>query len=248
MSKKYKGKTCVYCAENESTTADHVVAREFFLAKRRSGLPKVPACDRCNHEKATLEHYLTTILPFGAKHADAVVNLVTMVPKRLKRNAKLHAKLSVGAAQSPLVVQSPNGTSQQPTSLPFNHAPLERLFALIAKGLAWYHWRVLLGGGYSAIAGVFSDRGAEFIDSALFRQKARDRVAISLGGDTFVYEGLQATDDSRLTVWRFSIYGGVSFGGDPKLRGQRASQIVAVTGPDALIQRLEASVFSSSSS
>lgn len=162
-----------------------------------------------------------------------------MVPKRLRKNAKLHAELSAGLKQSSLVVLAPGGTWEQPTSLPFDHVRLERLFALIAKGLAWHHWSVCLGSGYSAIAGVFSDAGAEFVDRALFARRARDRVIVSLGGGTFTYEGLQAVDDPNLTIWRFSIYGGVSFGGDPKLRGQRASQIIGVTGPSALIQRLE---------
>jgi len=110
--------------------------------------------------------------------------------------------------------------------------------------LAWHHWGVLLGPGYSAIAAVLSDAGTEFIDHFLFARKSRNHVNVTLGHDTFIYEGLQAIDDDRLTAWRFLIYGGVSFGGDPKLPGHRGSQIVAVTGPNALIQRLEATVFS----
>jgi hypothetical protein len=162
-----------------------------------------------------------------------------MVPKRLQKNAKLHSELRAGLKQSSLVVLAPDGIWEQPTSLPFDPVRLEQLFALIAKGLAWHHWRVCLGPGYSAIAGVFSDAGAEFVDRVLFARKARDRKIVSLGGGTFTYEGLQAVDDPNLTIWRFSIYGGVSFGGDPRLPGQRASQIIAVTGPSALIKRLE---------
>ena len=55
MSKKFKGKLCVYCGTGESETADHVVAREFFPETHRDGLPKVPACKACNAAKAALE-------------------------------------------------------------------------------------------------------------------------------------------------------------------------------------------------
>jgi len=69
-------------------------------------------------------------------------------------------------------------------------------------------------------------------------------VTATLGGKAFSYEGLQGADDERLTLWRFAIYGGVLFGGDPILRGQTASLIVAVTGPDSLIQRLQGTILS----
>jgi hypothetical protein len=57
MSKKYKGKTCVYCATEKSSCPDHVIAREFFPIDERSNLPKVPSCVSCNNKKAKLEHY-----------------------------------------------------------------------------------------------------------------------------------------------------------------------------------------------
>jgi hypothetical protein len=43
MSKKYKGKVCVYCGKQSSTAGDHVFSREFFLVKHRDGLPRVGA-------------------------------------------------------------------------------------------------------------------------------------------------------------------------------------------------------------
>src|SRR4051812_19921101 len=91
-SKKFKGKTCVYCGK-ESMTADHIIAREFFLRDRREDPIKVPACEDCNREKSRLEHYLTTVLPFGARHADAAENLSSMVPSRIRRNEKLASEL-----------------------------------------------------------------------------------------------------------------------------------------------------------
>lgn len=94
VSKKFKNKTCIYCANATSETADHVFAREFFLLNQRDGLPKVPSCQQCNKEKSDLEHYLTALLPFGGRHENAKDNLKKMVPKRLKKNKKLHRELS----------------------------------------------------------------------------------------------------------------------------------------------------------
>lgn len=169
-----------------------------------------------------------------------------MVPKRLQKNAKLHAELRTGHVQGPLALLAPDGTWERPTSIPLDHVPLEELFALIAKGLAWHHWGVVLEPGYSAIARVFPDTAAPFLEEFFFARKAADRVTADVGAGTFAYEGLQATDDPKLTVWSFSIYGGVSFGGDPKLPAEKASQIIGITGPNGLIQTLEGKLFNKS--
>jgi hypothetical protein len=93
-SKKYKNKTCVYCAkEQASSTEDHIFAKEFFLENKRGNLPQVPACDACNNKKFELEHYLTSVLPFGGQHSDSIDNLSSKVPKRLRKNKPLHDKL-----------------------------------------------------------------------------------------------------------------------------------------------------------
>lgn len=223
-SKTYKGKQCVYCVEAPADTADHAIARKFFLVNRRDNLPQVPACKKCNGEKAELENYLMVVLPFGGRHTDAAVNLQTMVPKRLLKNKKLHRELAKGLAES-------GGTT-----IPLDHVRLDRLFAMIARALAWYHWQVLLGAGYSAIASTFLDSGTTFFEQV--QAKTPIRVVGNLGKNTFNYQGAQATDCPEMTVWRFSMYGGVSFGGDPKVSGP-ASLAVAVTGREAFIKKLE---------
>lgn len=222
-----------------------MVAREFFLEKYREGLPKVPACERCNSEKSVLEHYLTSVLPFGGKHPDALVNLATMVPKRLQKNLRLREELRREFAQGRRNIGlSDVNMNTLPSAIPINHIPLENLFAMMAKGLAWHHWRFTLGTGYSATAAILSDHGKRIVDEYLFALNARNRVAENIGGNAFAYEGLQAKDDPKLTLWRFSIYGGVSFGGgdDPRMAGQVGSQIIAVTGPEMLLARLSTSI------
>jgi hypothetical protein len=67
------------------------------------------------------------ILGFGGLHPDALANLNTLVRKRILKNAKLHSELAAGLAQS------------DGAAIPIDHTRLEKLFALIARGLLWYH-------------------------------------------------------------------------------------------------------------
>ena len=96
-----------------------------------------------------------TVLPFGAKNADAAEILAKLVPPRLKKNAKLERKLRRGYERS-------GGTA-----IPFEHKPLEELFAMIAKALAFQYFGVRLGSGYSSIASLFTNEGEEFFEGML---------------------------------------------------------------------------------
>jgi hypothetical protein len=225
MRRKFRGLPCVYCGA-PATTDDHVIAAKFFLEPQRGNLPEVPACERCNNEKSHLEDYLMVVLGFGATHLDATANLAQLVARRLENNLKLKRELAAGYDAS-------GGTT-----VPFDHEKLDKLFAMIASGLAWYHWGVLLGPGFSAIASLFNDAGAPFFTQMLSGWKTPIRVCANLGNGTFVYEGAQATDAQEATVWRFQMYGGIKFGGDPAVPGP-ASLAVALTGPDSLVHRLQ---------
>ena len=165
------------------------------------------------------------VLGFGAKHRDAGVNLKTQVAHRLenKANAKLLRKLQKGYDRS-------GGTS-----IPFEHKPLEELCAMIAKALAWQHFGIRLGNGFSAIASVFMNESAGGF--ALLLARGKVRVSGNLGEGTFKYEGAQAVDYPELTLWRFEIYGGVDFGGDPRVNGP-SSLVMAATGRAEMIANL----------
>jgi hypothetical protein len=226
MRNSFRGLPCVYCGA-PATTDDHVIAAKFFLEPQRGNLPEVPACQRCNNEKSHLEDYLMVVLGFGAMHPDAKVNLDTLVRRRLENNLRLKRDLEAGYDAS------------SGASIPFNHEKLEKLFAMIAQGLAWHHWKVLLAPGFSAIASLFSDNGAPFFMQMLSGWKTPTRESANLGNGTFVYEGAQSTDVPEATIWRFEMYGGIRFDGDPRLPGP-ASLAVALTGPESLIHRLQA--------
>ncbi|MDD3182308.1 MAG: HNH endonuclease [Alphaproteobacteria bacterium] len=208
MGKGYKNKTCVYCGrEGCSETADHVVAREFFLKSQRANLPKVPSCAKCNGEKSSLEHYLTTVLPFGGRHADATTNLSEMVPQRLEKNAKLRRHL---ISEKGRIWSEEAGLLLPHMTLPIDSDKLNQLFCYIIKGLIWHHWGLLLPCDYFIGASSLTKEGESFFLD-LFNKNPRREVNVSLGKGTFKYEGRQGTDDPYITLWRFTIYGGVVF-------------------------------------
>ena len=229
MSKKFKGQPCTYCSVRDAVTGDHIFAREFFLVSARANLPQAPVCEQCNNEKSKLEHYLTAVLPFGGRHPHASENLATQVAKRLEKNVKLHRNLM--AAQQTVSVPAESGAPVETIAIPFEGEKLEQLFSMIARGLAWYHWGVYLEKDYVVQTHTVTAYGMKLYEEKLFHKNARSRVHEQVGDGTFAYEGAQAIDDPGITIWRFSVYGGLaSYENDisPETMG---SHLVSVTGP-----------------
>ena len=221
MSKAYKNKTCVYCLKHQSVDGDHVIARQFLLPEQRDNLPKVPACKDCNNEKSKLEHYLTTVLPFGGTHATASDTLSMLVPNRLAKNIKLHSALASGA-----IINS-NQNVEESATIPLNGKALTRLYEFIVRGLAWHHWKLLIGEDYVVRAGYFINEGSQFFEH-LLAMNATNRVAVNIGNGVFQYEGVQADDCTQLTIWRMSFYG-IEVGGDPQNPSGRGSQAFGIS-------------------
>jgi hypothetical protein len=229
-SKRFKSQVCAYCAARSSCTEDHVFARAFFLEKHRANLPKAPACRQCNAEKSKLEHYLATVLPFGGRHFDALEALVSKVPRRLRKNQRLHREISDGKTEIELIEDS---ASSLALAVPVDGNAIERVFVFIVKGLAWHHWRVYLAGGVHVVAQSLTADGCDFFEENFFSLKAAQRVAVNLGAGTFVYEGVQAVDTPTVTAWRFRVYGGALFVGDDDLA---SSEIGVLSGPRQVMQ------------
>lgn len=228
MSKRFKGLICAYCSERPSETGDHVFAREFFLKTQRANLPQVPACGQCNGAKSKLEHYLTAILPFGGRHEDALTNLRDMVAPRLSNNKKLHREISQNA--SPIWTQTNSGLHVQTTALPFQSDRFVDLFRYVVRGLIFYHWGVRITIDHLLDVYLLASGGRDLFDRFM-QMPAKTRVSANLGNHTFVYDGIQGIDNDAVSVWRFSVYGGLTLTGDPKALGEEAGQIGVLTGP-----------------
>ena len=204
MSKKFRGKTCVYCGRVDAAyTADHVVCREFFPVQARDNLPKVPACAECNNEKSRLEHYLTTVMPFGGTQSSASTMLTELVPKRLAGNGKLQSALSAGFGYR--YISRNGGPWQRQAEVPFDGHQLNRLFALVVRGLAFHHWGLIFDQNHALNASFVSEIARSQFEKLLAMNATR--VSANLGNGVFVYEGVQANNEPHLTAWRMSLYG-----------------------------------------
>lgn len=224
MSKAYKAGLCAYCCVAEATTADHVIARGFFPEDMRGNLPKVGACKECNNGKSKLEHELTAVLPFGARHTRATEALLA-VERKLAKNQRLHRLLAAGLGH---VFRSINGSAwDTEMTVPFEGRDLERLCEFIVKGLARHHWNLDIDSDIWVRATFLKNEGALQFDR-FFSGKSKDRVTCNLGNGVFSYEGILSDTDKNLTLWKMSIYG-VEVGGDPRAPGHRASIMYGIT-------------------
>jgi len=233
MGKRFKGKTCVYCATaSASETGDHVLARQFVPVARRSQIPVVPACKRCNKEKSDLERYLTTVLLFGGRHPDAAANLQNDGPRRLAKNQKLHRELAKG--RSRLLTKEPSGLLVNALTVPIDGEKVEKLVGFVARGLMWHHWGIVLGADCFVDVLSLTERGESFFQRYA-EMNAKDRVKGDIGDGALVYEGAQGTDNPQVSIWQTSILGGAKMTGtDDK---NPVSTFGVMTGPQAIKER-----------
>jgi len=234
VGKKYSGKTCAYCGEaGVSATRDHVLAREFFLEKDRKNLPVVPACIDCNNEKSKLEHYALAVLPFASRHTDARDYAEQNLERRLARNHALRNALEIrrdGGWEPHL-----NGLIVPAMTIAIDTNKIYELFSLVVRGLFMHHWGKALDPAWQVDLQMFDPRGErEVIDNVspkIIRQVAQTAKG-NIGRGTFVYEAVQSAHLIQVSLWEFTIFGGLEFGADTKNRFLRLSRFYAVTRPE----------------
>ena len=229
MSKRFKRKTCTYCvAPASSTVGDHVLAREFCLKHKRDNLPQVPACDRCNGEKSSAEHYLTAVAPFGARHADSGLNLVTLTPPRLLKNRPLATYLGQGL--QPRFESNDGLIWKRTATLPFDATKLLALYEFMAQGFAYWHWGIHLPRASDDIQASFVVPVLEALFDKMIASRGARKVSGDLSDGVLAYTGIQDPIHPTLTVWRMSLYGAV-LGADPNHPGLTPSRVYILTAP-----------------
>jgi hypothetical protein len=232
MGKKYKGKLCPYCGTAISTSEEHIFARGFFREADRANLPKAPACRKCNGEKAELEHYAQTVLPFGGRHYAAKENLETIVQRRLQKNQKLFRELNAGRGRA-MVVEKPDGLAVPTMTIPIQPAKLLVLAELITKGLAWHHWGLVFGRNTSIIGkfltNVGDDMMREFVSKTDLHQASND-----LGRGTMRYWCCQHKAIPEAMICQIMLLGGVALANEDPSQGV-CSKITVVTRPPTLL-------------
>jgi hypothetical protein len=238
VSKKFKGRPCVYCSTSASDTVDHVFAQEFFLPEHQQDLPKVPACGLCNNKKSWLEHYLISVLPFGGRDAEAAAALRSRAPRRLAKNRKLQRQLA--STVEPTWVREGGGLFQPTFTIVFDGLKLEEYLRYVARGLAWHHWKTYLC-PEDDVKVMFLPEAPELQRWFRNMDVAR-RISNSLGSDAVQYEGVQATESVQQMVWVVSMYGGVqlSMDGREVNLGATLGRWWIMTGPPEIAARWEA--------
>ena len=76
-----------------------------------------------------------------------------------------------------------------------------------------HEWGVQIPADYWVGAGALTETGEGIIRN-LHALNASARVAGSLGRGLIEFAGAKAVDDPCLTIWRYRIFGGVSFADD----------------------------------
>lgn len=228
-SKKYTGKTCAYCGTPDvSATRDHVVAKEFFLKEDRANLPLVPACRRCNGEKATLEHYALSVLPFGSRHIEARRYSEENIERRLRKNQALRSSLTVTRSGS--WERHPNGLLVPAVSINIEMDKIFKLVAFIVRGFYTFHWRAALDQDWFADPFIFHpDHENHAINSVMPYMDRSTVVQGNLGRATFVYRGIRSSHIPQLSVWQLTLLGGLQFGGDTRFPDGRFPKFSIVT-------------------
>jgi hypothetical protein len=175
-----------------------------------------------------------TVLPFGGQHIDALDTLQTMVPSRLAKNKKLHRAFARNASE----VLTLTRFGLRPTmALPIEWEKLLELFKYIVRGLMFFHWRVRLTSEHCwDVVPSHSVPGFDRLLDDWIRGAAKDRVSCNLGNGTFLYEGVQATDNDATSAWRFSIYGGLKVADDA---GETIQHLGVLTGPRRTFEKAD---------
>ena len=235
MSKRFKGKSCVYCRIVKSTTGDHIFARNLFLERRRANLPKVPACEACNRKKSELEHYVATVFPFGGRHSDSLQNLKAMASRRLKKNRRLHAHIRKGATR---IWVHERGLMRPTMSIPLDWGKVEEWIVYIVKGLSWHHWSTLVDSEsvVTVLALGENNQQSKMFYNLFARMPAKARISHNVGSGTIEYEAVQYARNPEISLWLLSIYGGISFAEG----SATASKIGVFVEPKQVFDRIRA--------
>lgn len=237
MSKKYKGKTCAYCAVSESETGDHVVCRNFFPISKRHGLPKAPACCACNGEKSKLEHYLTTMLPFCSGHPTALSGQTQLVQRRIQKNESLRKRLADGMER--IIIQGVSGESNEMLVFPFEGEQYLEYLALVVRGLIWWEWKCVVPADYLVQVVSMTARKFKLFEENILSIGPNERREGNYANGGLSYSASSAPDDHAFSIWKVDLYDGLFLATDDSSGKNHKFVAAAMTGPPTLSETFD---------
>lgn len=230
-SKKYRGKTCVYCTEVTSDTADHVVSRSFVPRLRRHGIPKVPACQPCNSEKSALETYLSAFLPLGSTAESALEISQHDLERRIAKNKRLARELRFMADLK--WTEKNSGVFVPELELPLKPEFVVALLTMIGRGLIWHHFSTLIGPNFNIQSSALTEQGERIMKKSFFPNLS-GCVSSDVGNGSVQYVGKQSAEYPELTIWLMRFYAGI---GITDLHGQNVSRcFLVLSGKEELFR------------
>ncbi len=231
-SKKYKGKSCVYCVDGISDDGEHIISRQFFPSNFRDNLPKAPSCKRCNEAKSQLEHYLTAVLPFSSNHTTALKSQKEKVNRRLNKNLPLKDKLRSGITDA--WFPSKNGAVEKTIAIPFQTDKLIEYCEYIVKGLVWYEWHVIVPKQYVIEVMTLTQHGYSFFRDYIFTLSSDFRYERSFAEGGFAYTCIRNSTDAAFSAWHFSFYEKIHLSEDTDNKVVEFAEICAMAGPPTI--------------
>ena len=194
---------CVYCGRGDAPTiGEHIFGRQLFLTRRRDRLPKVPSCEACNTTKSQLENYFMAIAP----------------PRRFAGNCRLHRSM----------VESLGRGDNGRLAYAANSADVLEWVLMVTKGLFAYHFRRPLHGNWEPrIRHVTAAQEAEGTAAmeALVGPNP-EAVHQNLGEGTVEYWGQRSRRLPCCSFWRFILFGGLEWSGNPEAPHEMYSTIL----------------------
>lgn len=213
-SKRYKGKMCPYCGlDGISTTADHVIARAFFLEEDRANLPKVPSCGPCNNRKSQLEAEVSSVLMVASQHVEADKYRKQMVVPRIARNEKIQQKLRL---DDPPQWVNIDGLFQPVHPVFINSRHLNELMQFIVRGLYLHHFGDPLSSDFYPDVNLYHSDGEVGLLASVSDYFPTESLKVTgnLGRGSFTYSGVRSPMNANFSVWRFAWHGGILLYGE----------------------------------
>jgi hypothetical protein len=173
----------------------------------RQSIPIVPACEACNGKKSKLEHYLATVLPIAGQHPVAKGIEIETVQNRLCRNNSLRKELDEGYERFRQFVPS------QMYITTFRHDDLISYAALIARGLLYYHFDVVLSQQHTSEGRILPSDRSHTLD-VLYQDVSNHVLTVNntIACGAFAYRGFAVAGDLFTSIWHLRLYGGLTLG------------------------------------